>query len=240
MGVSYNPKIVTNGLLIYLDAGNTKSYSGSGNDWYDLSGNRYHMSLKNSPTFVSSGNLKYFDLNGSTHHGICDGTITNSVSATVSNLGLGGTNPKTVVCVAMVDNAVGSTNGGLFDLGDTGGTNSHYSLRLSSSYTGYRAQFWGAADYDFTYDTRTFWTMFSVTYGADKLGRTYGNNAALLGQESTAYDLNTAGVRPFEMGRYNGSDYFGGKIALCMVYNKALTVSEIQQNFNALRGRFSI
>lgn len=112
MGIDYNPRIVTDGLVLALDAGNPKSYPGSGTAWYDLSGNNFHASLKNSPTFVSFGNNKYFDLNGTDHYGACDGTVPGSVSATVSNLGLGGINPKTVVCIAMVDNGVGGINGG--------------------------------------------------------------------------------------------------------------------------------
>ena len=240
MGVFAGPEIVEDGLVLALDAGNTKSYPGSGTTWYDLSGNRFHMSLKNSPTFSSTGSNKYFDLDGTNHHGICDGTPSDSVSATVSNLGLGGTNEKTVVCVSMVDNGVGSSNGGMFDLGDTGTAGQHYCLRLSGSYTNWRAQFWSTPDYDFSYDGTAKWTMYSVVYGSDKIGKTYGNNGVLLGQDGAAYDLVTAGTRPFEMGRYGGNNYFGGKIAMYMVYNKGLTQAEIQQNYNATKSRFGL
>jgi len=240
MGVSAGPRIETDGLVLALDAGNTASYPGSGSDWYDLSGNNFHMSLKNSPTFSSSGNNKYFDLDGSSDHGICDGTVSGSVSATVSNLGLGGTNQKTVVCISMIDDGVGNTNQGMFDLGDTGSAGQHYCLRLLGSYTTFRAQFWSTPDYDFNYDGRAKWTMYSVVYGDDKTGKTYGNNGDLLGQDSGSYDLATAGSRPFEMGRYGGNNYFGGKIAMYLVYNKGLSQSEIKQNFNALRGRFGL
>ena len=40
MGLSHSPKIVTDGLVLCLDAANAKSYPGSGTTWYDLSGNR--------------------------------------------------------------------------------------------------------------------------------------------------------------------------------------------------------
>ncbi len=235
---SENP--ITEGLVLHLDAGNPLSYSGSGSDWYDLSGNDFHMSLKNSPTFSSSGINKYFDLDGSSDHGICDGTVSGSVSATVSNLGLGGTNQKTVVCVAMIDDGVGNTNQGMFDLGDTGTAGQHYCLRLYNTYTTFRAQFWSTPDYDINYDGRAKWTMYSVVYGDDKIGKTYGNNGDLLGQDSGSYDLVTAGSRPFEMGRYGGNNYFGGKIAMYLVYNKGLSQSEIKQNYNAHKGRFGL
>jgi hypothetical protein len=230
-----------NSLALCLDAGNIKSYPGSGNSWFDLSGNNFHMSLKNSPTFAFSGDNKYFDLDGSNHHGICDGTVSGSVSATVSNLRLGGTNPKTVVCVATVDNGIGSNFGGLFDLGDTGVNGQEYSLRMDG-YNSFRAQMWGTPgpDYDISYNSTSTWTMFSVVYGSDKIGKTYGNNGTLLGQDGSAFDLVTAGSRPFEMGRSAGTSYFGGKVAMYLVYQKALTVAEIQQNYNALKGRFGL
>ena len=43
--------IITDGLILHLDAGNTDSYSGSGNTWSDISGNNNHGTL-NGPTFV--------------------------------------------------------------------------------------------------------------------------------------------------------------------------------------------
>ena len=39
---------------------------------------------------------------------------------------------------------------------------------------------------------------------------------------------------------YSTAQVFSGIIAQVSVYNRALTASEIQQNFNALRGRFGI
>jgi hypothetical protein len=39
MAISYNPRTITDGLVLCLDAGNSKSYPGSGTTWTDLSGN---------------------------------------------------------------------------------------------------------------------------------------------------------------------------------------------------------
>jgi hypothetical protein len=60
MGVAYNPRIVTNGLVLALDAGNTKSYPGSGTTWTDLSSSN-SGTLVNDPTF--SDNTFIFDSN---------------------------------------------------------------------------------------------------------------------------------------------------------------------------------
>jgi hypothetical protein len=56
--MSYNngPKIVTDNLVLLLDAGNSKSYPGSGNTWFDLSGNGNNVILINGVGY-NSGNL---------------------------------------------------------------------------------------------------------------------------------------------------------------------------------------
>ena len=55
MAVEYNPKVVTDGLVLALDAGNTKSYPGSGSTWTDTIGSN-NGTLTNGPTFGSSDN----------------------------------------------------------------------------------------------------------------------------------------------------------------------------------------
>lgn len=60
MGFSRGPKIVTDGLVLALDAANTKSYPGSGTSIYDLSGNGYNGSL-NDGTSASNGYLSFTD-----------------------------------------------------------------------------------------------------------------------------------------------------------------------------------
>lgn len=240
MSIFVSPAIVKDGLVLCLDAGNLRSYPGTGSSWFDIAGRNFHMLLIGSPTFVSAGSASYFDLDGNDDYGVCNGTISGSTSATVSNLGFQNTTPKTVVVIAKVDNNVGSNVAGLFDLGDTGIAGQHFCIRLNSSYTAWRAQFWSTPDYDFNYDSTNIWTMFSIVYGTDKIGKTYGNYGALLGQDSGPYDMVTAGSRPFEMGRYSGGNNFGGKIAFYAAYNKGLSQAEIIQNYYALRGRYGI
>jgi hypothetical protein len=56
MALAHSPKIVTNGLVLAVDAANLKSYAGSGTTWNDLSGNIIAGELVNSPTFNTSNN----------------------------------------------------------------------------------------------------------------------------------------------------------------------------------------
>ena len=51
MAFSRGPSIVTDGLVLALDAANHKSYPGSGTTWYDLSGNGNNGTLNCGPSF---------------------------------------------------------------------------------------------------------------------------------------------------------------------------------------------
>jgi hypothetical protein len=58
MANQYGPRIVTDNLVLCLDASDKNSYSGSGPTWYDLSGNNYNATIYNSPNF-SNGYLQF-------------------------------------------------------------------------------------------------------------------------------------------------------------------------------------
>lgn len=77
MAINYGPKIVTDGLVLCLDAADTLSYPGSGTTWTDLSGRGNHHTITGSPTY-SSGR---FTLDGSTQ-GFTRATSMNGVSST--------------------------------------------------------------------------------------------------------------------------------------------------------------
>src|SRR6056300_1230478 len=58
MALSHSPKIVTDGLVLCLDASDPQSYSGSGTTWYDRSGNNYDFTAVNGPTY-SNGKFSF-------------------------------------------------------------------------------------------------------------------------------------------------------------------------------------
>ena len=62
MGLAHSPRIVTDNLIQCFDAGNVKSYPGSGSTWTDLSPRAVDGTIYNSPTFSSNNNgLFVFD-----------------------------------------------------------------------------------------------------------------------------------------------------------------------------------
>ena len=54
MATFYSPRIVTDGLVLHLDAGNRRSYVSGSTIWTDLVNNSRTGSLVNGPTFDSS------------------------------------------------------------------------------------------------------------------------------------------------------------------------------------------
>jgi hypothetical protein len=76
MALNYGPALVTNGLVLSLDAADKNSYPGTGTTWYDISGNGYHHTIVNSPThngtaFVLNGTQGFTYANMVTNNALC-------------------------------------------------------------------------------------------------------------------------------------------------------------------------
>jgi len=83
MSYSNGPRIVTDGLVLYLDAGNSKSYPGSGNTWYDLSGNNFQGELVNTPTYTTNNSNKFFAFATNDYVRISNSTLLDTQTPTV-------------------------------------------------------------------------------------------------------------------------------------------------------------
>ena len=218
MALAHSPRIVTDGLVLCLDAGNPKSYPGSGTTWTDLSGNGNNATLSSFTYDSVEGFLKF----------------SGSGVATVSSLTLSSVTWEIFYRSNSTDTF--STYGRILDYGDTTisiGTAHSYRLRLWTNAGGSRStestlngvgqdNKWHHLIYSYNGSTTAFYFDSLYQNGYAKTGALNGGSSANL----------TIG---------NGDGYlFNGDIAVVKLYNRALTASEIQQNFNALRGRFSI
>ena len=224
MAVGYNPRIVTDGLVLALDAGNTKSYPGSGTTWYDLSGKG------NNGTFVNMGSSNLDSANGGSL--TFDGTdeyitlasqvlfnITGSAFSVWFTVGIdfssnyGGRG-------IILGSSVGTKYNRLFAISGRNGlqgetnTNEEYYLTGLTIYNG--------------------WNNVQVSF-ENSVAKTYLNG--VLGQTSSTL---TNDLTLDQISSSASDANYQGKIAQVSMYNRALTASEIQQNFNALRGRFGI
>jgi hypothetical protein len=237
MGYSRGPTIIKDGLTLYLDSMNSKSYPGTGNTWFDLSGNNNHGTLINF-TGSGAGTTSGFDTNTGymmfdRHLGISDTVANNRVnipsSVSLSNcLSQNGVTIEVWLrmdvyyCTAITRwagpwevyycaNLVHRTIG-------TGGSdgNSGY------SYINQLGKFHQiVATHDGT--TRTLYVN-----GVN----IFSQSNAVTGQDST----NTLGIGAYSNGNYS----FYGAIPTFKLYNRALTQSEILQNYDVLKGRFNL
>jgi len=229
--------IVTNGLVLNLDAAWWNSYPTSATTWTDLSGNNLNGTLTNGPTFNSAnGGSIVFD-------GIDD------YVTTTSNMGISGANPRTVECWIYVDSFAnksilgygGQGSGVLFDT-MIFFNNGNYLQAIGHYYGGF-------------YDTISTlpnrntinisqWNQIVHMYDGTTASL-YTNGVFSNSKEfsvSTGNQLNTTNnTFLIGTGQYTGAyTYTTGKMSISRMYNRVLTASEVLQNYNAQKSRFGL
>lgn len=225
--ITYVDNIVTNGLVLHLDAGNINSYPGTGTTWTDLSGNDNDGTLINGPTFDSSnGGSISFD--GSNDYG----SITN-----VSEL-----RPATELTVSMWAKADLYTTGWNRLFGQDSYTGA-YLIFLETGGQQIRALHHPngsevRCNTNYTISTTQF-THIVFTFKMGDAIRSYFNGSAstTVGLSAGTFTYNTS--NPFLFG-HSGASAFDGNIAQILIYNRALTPTEILQNYNADKNRFGL
>jgi hypothetical protein len=206
---------------MFLDAANPRSYPGSGTSWTDLTGTNNNASLLNSPTY-SSANNGYLIFNGSTQSGSIS-SMTNFPMGSSDRTLSAWVNFTTVPSYAYFIAYGTSANQQGCLLGVISGT-------------------WGFTGFGVSYDVKSSvtpvsggWYHICSTYTAGTA--TIYLNAAQIQQSSVT--LNTVSSWAYVAQR-QGADYFPGYLSSAQIYNVALTAAQVQQNFNALRGRYGI
>jgi len=237
MAYANGPRIVTDGLILCLDAANTKSYPGSGTAWNDLSGSSYNGTLYNSPAF-SSANKGIINFDGTDDHCPLDTTTSSEIRniSTPYTL-MAWIRPHTQHTGAIVGaySCSGTTMGIYFRVYSNSGN-----LRAQAFYTTSTGGF-GARENYTTVATDTWHQLSVVVTGTTSAAymKIYVNNIPSSNYSIGAImALNTVGWR---IGRANcGGDYFNGEIGRVSMYNRDFSASEIEHNYNALKGRYGL
>ena len=220
--------IVTNGLVLYLDAANTKSYVSGSTTWNDISRGGNNGTLVNGPTFDNgNGGSIVFDgvddyVNCGTFTGLGSSNRTINVWFKIISLSVSGN--KRIISL-VTDNT--NTDTPAFTLG--------YNTTLTSLNVGlggdpYNGYLILAA---FTLNTwiNICGSITSNTISAYVNGNLFGS----------ATNTGIVGVNPIVyLGRYNNfySQYGNINIAQTLIYNRALSAAEVLQNYNALKSRY--
>jgi hypothetical protein len=221
MALAHSPKIVTDGLVLCLDAANPKSYLGSGTAWTDLSGFGNSGTLVNGVGYSSDGGGSL------TFDGSNDEVISTN-------------NPSVQITTGSI---------GAWFKADSGNTGVNGIIAKQSAWGLFvwdntlRAYDWGNST---NRDTginvgNNIWNYVVMTF-AETVGSPSNNAIIYL----NAVSVLTTTVKhsnhdvTVQIGDANAAQNFGGSISNAFIYNRVLTTAEISQNFNALRGRYSI
>lgn len=239
MGFYRGPKIVTDGLVLALDAANKKSYPGSGTTWYDIINGSTFLPDNGTPTYLSG--TMVWDLERDSQNNF---KSTNSVSTRTDSeyTRIAWFNPETVVtgtdpCYIFSnrygnngDLALGIANSSLcyhqYDNANiTGDSAQDYTLSGAQDLV---AGNWYMGAFTFSRSTTTCKLYVNGVLDTTHTGtRPVGNGIS--------DDIQIGGPDSYLAGRT-----FDGKIAIVQHYNRILTAEEVQQNYNATKSRFRL
>jgi hypothetical protein len=226
MAVGYNPSIVSDGLVFYLDPANTRSYSGSGTSTNSLvSGiggtlvNGVGFTSSNNGSFSFDGSNDYVDFGSSSLFKLTDNfTLSCWVKSSVYG-----------------DRAI---------LGNFGPSSNYSGFNLNIQPSNKFAFLTGSqpnATYLYADSTFSLNTWYHVT-GLRRSGTNYLYINGVL-QTGSNTQVVASSAQNFYLAKWysNLTDYYHyGNIGQVQIYNRALTQQEILQNFNATRFRYGI
>ena len=221
--------IITNNLILCLDAGFSPSYTTSGVSWYDLSYNSLTTTLVNGPTYNSAnGGSFIFD-------GIDDQCL-------VMSNGFGTFNTQSYTVEAWVKFTSVSGDIPIFSYDYSSYSNPYYSIHLRNTGTGSIFLGWNMGGFYYSIQTSSsiissgtwYHIVGTVTSGQQKIyvnGFNYANGS--IGGTITFY------TTPVYVGYFpNGPLVMYGNIAIVRVYNTVLSQTQVTSNFNAQKTRF--
>lgn len=242
MGTSYNPKIITNGLILNLDAGNKKSYAGTGSNFYDIQKNKNIITLNNSPTF-SSSNGGYLTFNGTTQYGLL--STPNLTSANYNKTILSWCRPATMTSNQFL--GILGMGGRLTNV--TPSESILLSINSTSSTYYISIAFW-YNDYTSTAVPvmRDSWNLVGVIANSAAVT----NNITIFCLNATGINFSTVTSQAYTRGLNTTitnltigctdvpGRYFAGDISTALMYNRMLSQSEVITYYNATKGRFAL
>ena len=217
MGVFAGPDIIEEDLTFVVDAANIRSYPGSGSTWFDISGRENDGTLTNSGNIAHAGGPARLKFNEGNTAGTGYVEMGNVIESTDKYT-------KNVWFRTNASNTNNLMSGGHTVLWCAGGQ--------QTIYAGHNGSY-----YEVSYNSGSStglqtWYNACVTYSATTL-KLYVNGKLRSTSSSTNYtdvSLHIAGfANQYEL---------SGDIAYASLYDRALTASEVKQNYEAIKGRF--
>ena len=221
-----NPSIITNGLVLNLDAGNTLSYPGTGTLWTDLSGNGNNGTLVNSPSFDSAnggsivfdGTNQYVNCGNASNLQITVGTISAWVKTTTPGSSYRGIIVKGFAWGLFVKDGILIT----YDWG--------MPANMGTRTTGINISdgTWKNVVMTFTETIGTPSNNVIIYLNGNPVLTTTVKHSS--NSNNVQLGSNTTGINQF----------LNGNISQALIYNRALSSTEVIQNFNETKGRYGL
>ena len=230
MSLNHSPQIVTNGLVLCLDAADIKSYPKTGTTWFDRSGNGNNGTLVNGPTYsAANGGSIVFD-------GTDDYCITTALPLIGTEVNL------TLSCWFRPSNV--NTIRSIMSIGDEQGGKRRMILQRNAKIeaNGYIGDFTSNSN---VLSTNT-WCYIAIVYSSSTLStgvKLYFNGVETIGTVTAGNALSTFTNTKCTICGNNATlptENAQGNIALTQIYNRTLSAAEILQNYNAMKGRYGL
>ncbi len=231
MGLNYNPAAVIQGLVMYMDITNPRSYSGSGNTVYNLTNSGIAATIIGGITY-DNDNKKNLNFNGSSGYMFSNDTSMNF-----------GTNDFTIQTTLKLNGLSNSFNG-VYNSKICAGSDSNSSIfQFSGTATSYyQIGIYNEPTGSFDGVNYSFLTnkIYNLTVTKNTSLIEFYVDGVSIGTTTSTKSYNFTGGG-FAIGRwyYPGYEvYLKGNIYDFKSYNRALTRDEIVQNYNASKGRY--
>jgi hypothetical protein len=224
MSFNYSPKIVTNGLVLCLDAANTKSYVSGSTVWTDLSRSGINGTLTNGPTFSSAnGGTIVFD-------GVDDYVNLGSFQSLINNFTL------TTWC-----KITSTTGANILGFYNTSSPYNGWGVGYSQNpLNGSKLNFWDGSSWINSNITiaDSIWRQICIVVSSTYLVSFYING--IFSTSIQAATISSFSGTKAIGARNDGVGSTSGNIAQTQIYNRALSAAEVLQNYNATKGRYGL
>ena len=225
MGLSHSPRIVTDGLVLCLDAANSRSYPKTGTKWTDLKGSN-DGTFDNGPTFTTD-NLGGIALDGS------DDAITIPLASIPTPENSSNFTYEAVVrfdstsqfkCVVSQDNGTGS---GKFLLG----------LQRSNKKPVTFVR--GVQDRALNLDEMVAGGIYALSFGVSGSNIYLGQNGVLDLVNTSSFSYTGTGDINIGTEPGAGGSFLDGNVYSFRIYNRFLSAEEQRQNYLATKERYA-
>lgn len=226
MALNHSPKIVTDGLMLALDAANARSYPGSGSTWFDASGNNKDFTIDGA-TYNTNPNRFTLGNNEGDHIERTADDVIGGFTAISTSMWISHSDQSTIAFISYAN-----THNNEYLLFRNGGTNL-LTFRGTSTIT-----------HTVTFPIDTFYNLTHTNNGStDKI---YINGVEVSSRSFSLGTIGSSGRLLFGQeqdsvgGGFDNAQDFPGSYANITIYNRALSASEVFKNYIALRGRFGL